>query len=219
MQTGSTRTRGGPLKAKPQGRRSKGLQTRERLLGAAIAEFKRTGMAAADTGAVVAAAGVAHGTFFFHFPTKEHVLIELEEREQVQMAAELTRFFGQDHDVRETLAESVRVLLKLERRLGRLLFKDFLALHFSTTRPPSEEWDKYPVVGAVVEELERARERGEIPDEVDVVHNGVSFLVGLYALLITIPESEDIRGPVIEEYLTTYMYGLRAWPPPQGVPS
>lgn len=47
---------------------AKRLQTRERLLGAAIAEFKRSGMAEADVGAIVNAAGVAHGTFFFHFP-------------------------------------------------------------------------------------------------------------------------------------------------------
>ena len=58
-------------------RETKRLQTRERLMGAAIAEFKRTGIAEADVGAIVAAAGVAHGTFFFHFPTKEHVLLEL----------------------------------------------------------------------------------------------------------------------------------------------
>lgn len=191
-------------------RRAKGRATRERLLGAAIAEFTRGGLAAADTSAIVAAAGVAHGTFFFHFPTKEHVLLELEEREQQRMAAELSRFLATPHSVRGTLAECVRVLEKLEHRLGRRLFKDFLALHFSTTRPPSEEWSRYPVIVAVVEELMRARDRGEIHPDVDVMHNGVSFLVGLYALLITIPEDEHSRAPVIEAYLTTYVYGLRA---------
>ncbi len=63
---------------KPSAREARRLQTRERILGAAIAEFKRSGMAGADVGAIVTAAGVAHGTFFFHFPTKEHVLLELE---------------------------------------------------------------------------------------------------------------------------------------------
>ncbi|MGW4096890.1 MULTISPECIES: TetR/AcrR family transcriptional regulator [unclassified Mycobacterium] len=191
-------------------RSRKGLQTRERLLGAAISEFKRDGMAAADTAAIASAAGVAHGTFFFHFPTKEHILVELEQREQVRMATELTRFFATPHDVRATLAESVRMLEKLERRLGLRLFKDFLALHFSTTRPPSEEWAGHPVIVAVVEELQRAQERNEIPADVDVMHNGVSFLVGLYALLITIPDAAEVRAPVIAEYLTTYVYGLRA---------
>ncbi|WP_234787972.1 TetR family transcriptional regulator [Mycolicibacterium setense] len=190
-------------------RSRKGLQTRERLLGAAISEFKRDGMAAADTAAIASAAGVAHGTFFFHFRTKEHVLLELEQREQLRMATELTRFFATPHDVRATLAESVHMLEKLEQRLGGCLFKDFLALHFSTTRPPSEEWSNHPVIVAVVEELQRAQVRGEIPAEVDVMHNGVSFLVGLYALLITIPDAAEIRAPVIAEYLTTYLYGLR----------
>ncbi|MGV0791937.1 TetR/AcrR family transcriptional regulator [Mycolicibacterium sp. XJ1819] len=188
----------------------KGQQTRERLLGAAIAEFKRGGMAAADIGAIVSAAGVAHGTFFFHFPTKEHILLELETREQVRMAAELTRYFRQPRDVRTILAKAVSILEALERRLGNRLFKDFLALHFSTTNPPSEEWTVHPVIVAFVEELQRAQQRGLIPAQVDVMLNGVSFLAGLYALLITLPESREIRRPVIDEYLTTYVYGMRA---------
>lgn len=194
---------------KTDSRSRKGLQTRERQLGAALAEFKRAGMAAADIGAVVAAAGVAHGTFFFHFPTKEHVLLELERREEERMAAELARFFGSEHDVRVALAQIVRVLEKLERRLGGHLFKELLVLHFSPTRPPAEVWPTHPVIVAVIEELERARDRGEIPADVDVMHNGISFLVGLYALLITIPEDKQVRAPVIEEYLTTYLYGMR----------
>lgn len=195
------------LHATPRSR--KGQQTRERLLGAAIAEFKRGGMAAADTAAIASAAGVAHGTFFFHFPTKEHVLVELEQREEARMAAELIRLFAAPHDVRTTLTESVRMLEKLERRLGRPLFKDFLALHFSTTRPPSEEWEHHPVLVALIEELQRARDAGEIPDTVDVLHNGASFFAGLYALLITIPDTPEVRAQVIDEYLTTYLYGMR----------
>ena len=62
-------------------RQARRLLTRERILGAAIAEFKHAGMAGADVGAIVAAAGVAHGTFYFHFPTKGHILLELETRE------------------------------------------------------------------------------------------------------------------------------------------
>lgn len=188
----------------------KGRQTRERLLGAAIAEFKRDGMAAADIGAIVSAAGVAHATFFFHFPTKEHILIELEKREQERMAAELARYYREPRDVRTILGKAVSVLTALERRLGNRLFKDFLALHFSTKNPPSEEWTVHPVIVAVVEELQRAQQRGLIPAEVDVMLNGVSFLAGLYALLITMPPDDEVRRPVIDEYLTTYVYGMRA---------
>src|SRR3984957_5628825 len=120
---------------KPSARETKRLQTRERLMGAAIAEFKRSGIAAADVGEIVAAAGVAHGTFFFHFPTKEHVLLELEQRTEEDIAKQLSRFLGSKPHPPSPLTEGVRLIMGLERRLGAFLFKDFLALHFSQTRP------------------------------------------------------------------------------------
>src|SRR3981081_3360095 len=114
---------------KPSAREARRLQTRERILGAAIAEFKRFGMAGADVGAIVTAAGVAHGTFFFHFPTKEHVLLELEHREEERIAKQLGRYVDSKGNLASTLSEAVRLVMGLERRLGSVLFKDFLALY------------------------------------------------------------------------------------------
>ncbi len=94
------------------------------------------------------------------------------------------------HTVRDTLAECFRVLEKLERRLGNRLFKDFLALHFSTSRPPAEELQNHPVIVAVVEELARARDRGEIPADVDVMHNG-----GVIPRRALRPADHDSRVP------------------------
>lgn len=79
-----TRTTG-----KPSLREAKRLETRQRVLDAAITEFKRAGMADADVGAIISAAGVAHGTFYFHFPTKEHVLFELERQAEESAGREL----------------------------------------------------------------------------------------------------------------------------------
>src|SRR6478736_5245058 len=90
-------------------REAKRLQTRERLMGAAIGEFARAGMAEADVGAIVAAAGVAHGTFFFHFPTKEYVLLELEQREEQRIASQFSRFLKSAHDLKGTLQEAMRL--------------------------------------------------------------------------------------------------------------
>src|SRR5215467_15680527 len=80
-------------------REAKRLQTRERLMGAAIAEFARAGMAEADVSAIVAAAGVAHGTFFFHFPSKEHVLLELESHKEARLAEEFAMFLARTPDL------------------------------------------------------------------------------------------------------------------------
>ena len=166
-------------------REAKRLQTRERLMGAAIAEFARAGMAEADVGAIVAAAGVAHGTFFFHFPTKEHVLLELERREENRIAKQFAQFLKSEHDLVSALNEAVRLVVGLERRLGDRLFNDFLALHFSQTRPQTEDGMDHPLIVLVAEEIAQAQERGETDSRVNPMNSAVFFLLGLYALLIT----------------------------------
>ena len=197
-------------KQRPSAREARRLQTRERLLGAAVAEFKRSGMADADVGAIVAAAGVAHGTFFFHFPTKEHVLFEVERREEVRMANELARFLDSPHDLTSALAEVVRLVAALEERLGHPLFKDFLALHISSTRPPDDAWTDHPVIVLLVRELERARDEGEAGPDVDAFYGAVFFLLGLYALLTTTHHSLGPRDTVLEKFVATALRGLQA---------
>ena len=186
---------------RPSAREAKRLQTRERLMGAAIAEFKRAGMAEADVGAIVTAAGVAHGTFFFHFPTKEHVLLELERREEERIAKQLARATGSDNDLASTLKEAVRLVMGLERRLGAVLFKDFLALHFSQTRPMSDESRQHPVIVEVAQVIERAQQRGEVDPAVIPMNSAVFFLLGLYALLTT-THNWPGQNAMIEDYVS-----------------
>jgi len=188
-------------------RESRRLQTRQRILGAAIAEFKRSGMAAADVAAVVAAAGVAHGTFYFHFPTKEHVLLELESREEVRIAAEFARFIEHNHDLATTLAEVTHLVLGLERILGRRLFKELLALHFSPSRPKSDEWTDHPVIVLLVSEIERFRGDGEVHPEVDAFYSATFFLLGIYGVLTT-TDSSDTRDTMLAKLVASAVRGL-----------
>ena len=193
---------------RPSARETKRLQTRERLLGAAVAEFKRSGIAAADVGAIVTAAGVAHGTFFFHFPTKEHVLLELERREEERIAKQLARFAASNDDLPSTLNEAVRLVMGLERRLGAVLFKDFLALHFSQTRPADEESRQHPVIVEVAREIERAKAHGRVA-EVNALNSAVFFLLGLYALLTTTHDWPG-QSAMLEDYLTRTLRSIAA---------
>ena len=117
--------------SRPASRTRNGPQTQSWLL-AALAEFKRAGMAAADTAAIVSAAGVA-GTFFFHFPTRAR---PSGWRSAKGAHRRLNRFFKRPHSVRTPSADAARSGVKLERRLGSQFVQDFLALHFSTSRPP-----------------------------------------------------------------------------------
>jgi AcrR family transcriptional regulator len=193
---------------KPSAREAKRLQTRERLMGAAIAEFKRSGLAASDVGAIVTAAGVAHGTFFFHFPTKEHVLLELERREEERIAKQLSRFADSSHDLSSTLQETVRLVVGLERRLGAVLFKDFLALHFSQTRP-TDESKEHPVIVTVAQEIEHAQQSGRVDSDVNPMNSAVFFLLGLYALLTT-THDWPAQGAMLEDYVTRTLRSIEA---------
>jgi TetR/AcrR family transcriptional regulator, repressor for uid operon len=193
---------------KATSRETRRLQTRQRILGAAIAEFKRSGMAAADVGAIVTSAGVAHGTFFFHFPTKEHVLLELEAREESRLAAEFARFLKEPRDLATTLTKVKELVISVEDRLGGLLFKDVLALHFSASRPRHDEvWTDHPVIVQLVEEIERAREHGEAHPDVDAFCSAVFFLLGVYGVLST-TSSQSARDSMLRELVATAVRSL-----------
>ena len=92
-------------------------------------------MADADIGGIASAAGVARGTFYFHFPTKEHVLAELTRREEALMAEELADALASTVDLKSALAEVIRRVVAEEARLGHVLFRDVLNLYFSATQP------------------------------------------------------------------------------------
>jgi len=177
-------------------------------MGAAIAEFKRSGIAEADVGAIVTAAGVAHGTFFFHFPTKEHVLLELEQREEERIAKQLGRYVDSKRNLSATLSEAVRLVVGLERRLGAVLFKDFLALHFSQTRPVDES-KEHPVIVLVAKEIENAQARGQVDPDVNPMNSAVFFLLGLYALLTT-THDWPAQNVMLEDYVTRTLRSIEA---------
>ena len=200
---------------KLNGREAQRQQTRQRVYAAAIAEFKRTGMADADVGVIAKEAGVARGTFYFHFPTKEHVLAELERREEARLAAQLSRFLAGPHDLAGALAEVVRLMTVMERRVGKVLFREMLGLHFSPRRPEllpgADEWTEYPVMTLVVEAVDRARERGEVYPGADALRTAQFFMLGLYAMLITSHEHpKAARTEILDNFLATVLRGVES---------
>jgi len=189
-------------------RAARRMRTRERILTATIAEFTRSGMAHADVNAIAAAAGVAHSTFFFHFPSKEHVLLELETREESRIAAEFAAFLEQRHDLATTLTKVVELVTDLESRFGPVLFKELLALHFSPTRPSADDWTDHPVIVLLVRELERARGDGEVHPEVDVFFTATFFLLGIYGVLTTVDDT-GTRDAMLAKSVATAVRGLK----------
>jgi AcrR family transcriptional regulator len=204
-----------PVEEKVSGRAAQRRQTRQRVYAAAIAEFKRTGMAAADVAVIAKEAGIARGTFYFHYPTKEHVLAELERSEETRLVAQLARFVAGQNTLAQVFAEVVRLMTAMERRVGRSLFREMLGMHFSPRRPDllpgADRWSEYPAMTLVVEAVERARARGEVYPEVDALRTAQFFMLGLYAMLITSHEQpRSTRAEILDNFLATVMRGVES---------
>lgn len=200
---------------KPNGREVQRQETRQRVYTAAVAEFRRAGMAAADVSVIAREAGVARGTFYFHFPTKEHVLAELERAEEARLAAQLEKFLARPHHLAGALAEIVRLTAQMERRVGNALFRELLALHFSPHRPQvlpgTEQWADYPMMALVVRAVGLARDRGEAYPEADALRTAQFFMLGLYAVLITSnDQSRAARAEILDNFVATVLRSVEA---------
>ena len=199
------------VSGKPRGRQAQRLETRQRVYEAAIAEYRRAGMADADIGAIIKDAGVARGTFYFHFPTKEHVLEEVERNLVARLADDLAEFLDAPHDLWSTLPEIVRLVVAGEAQLGSRLFADVLALHFSQTRPPGYgKATDHPLVALLTAEIERAREAGVVHSKADAPKSALFFLLGVYSLLVTNHEPKPARAQLLDEFVSSTRRGLEA---------
>jgi AcrR family transcriptional regulator len=191
-------------------REAQRLQTRARLFDAAVAEIGRSGLAGTDVAAIASAVGVARGTFYFHFPTKEHVLAELERDEESKIVAMLAAEPSPPGDLRSMLTSLVRQVLAAEERLGPVVFRDMLGLHFSATRPLEDELGEHPLAEFVIAAIAEAQAAQRVSPDADAGELGVIFLTGLFALLVTAATAPRSRAALLDRYVKTIVNGMEA---------
>ena len=173
-----------------------------------MVEIGRSGLAGADVAAIAAAVGVSRGTFYFHFPTKEHVLVEVERAEEVKIVERLESGAPVADDLMSALTELVRRVLEAEQRLGPVVFRDMLALHFSATRPVEEEMGEHPLAGFLLTAISQAQASGRVSRGADPGELAVIFLTGLFALLATGATASPERAALLDRYVTTIVQGI-----------
>ena len=184
------------------------LETRTRLFDAALAEIGRCGLAGADVSAIANAAGVVRGTFYFHFPTKEHVLVELQRNEEIRIVAEINHAQPEPDDLSLVLSQLVRHVIAAERRVGPVVFRGMLGLHFSATRPAEDQLSEHPLAEFVIAAITDAQAAGRVPAEANASELGVFFMTGLFALLATGTQDSTTADAVVDRYVMTIVKGM-----------
>jgi len=154
------------------------LETRDRIFAAALAEFRRVGVAAAEIEDIVRAADVARGTFYLHFPTKDHVLMELLRRQQRELGERLGK--SRTPSLRAFLGRTVDVMVDNAAREPGLYHELFavIARHANEMRSEAS-W----LVEALMERFAAAQKRGEVRRDLTPLELTNVFLPGVYGLL------------------------------------
>ncbi len=181
-------------------------ETRERLFQAALEEIQRVGLTDAQVDRIVVAAGVARGTFYFHFPTKEDVLLEWERRREADL---LARFEGpktRPRALRASLLEVVRYVVGVHASAeGRRLILDALAMHVRE----AADLASYPLLTEIERRLAEAAARGEVRDDLDPRGLAILFLSNLFGFLV-IPADPRQPHPDANLLVDVFLSGVKA---------
>jgi AcrR family transcriptional regulator len=191
-------------------REAKRLATRAKLFGAAVAEIGRSGLAGADVSTIAKAVGVARGTFYFHFPTKEHVVVEAERAEEANIVAQLGARRSELKDLPSMFSELVREVLAAEERMGPVIFRDMLGLHFSSAHPVEDDLSEHPLADFLIDAIAKAQRAGQVAVDADAGELAVFFLTGLFALLTTDTSAPSARAALMDRYVKTIVSGMES---------
>lgn len=100
--------------------------TRKAVVEAAAGLFGRQGFRASTMDGIAAAAGVAKGAVYHHFPTKEAVFEAVFEATSAELAARLARLAGEAPDVLEAMSAATEAYFEAcsEGEIGQIILKD-----------------------------------------------------------------------------------------------
>jgi hypothetical protein len=101
----------------------------------------------------------------------------------------------------------VRQVLAAEERLGPVVFRDMLGLHFSAARPIEDETAEHPLAEFVIAAIGEAKAARRVSRDVDAGELGVIFMTGLFALLATSGASKS-RAALLDRYVKTIVQGM-----------
>ncbi len=200
-----------PTPAEPPSRRERQrLETRNRIYEAALEEFASAGYAAAQIDRIVEKAGVARGTFYFHFPTKEHVLLEQQRRIEREIVARLAAASGErTASVKDFLLGLTRAIVSGAESVGdRALGRELMAIY--VREPRVVDASANPLVVAIVDYFAEAAERGEVRADLPPEEIANIFLTSLFGFVATSLDALEERLDEFGRIIDVFVRGVSA---------
>lgn len=168
---------------------TKGERTYARLLACAIEEFRRVGVEAASVGTISENAGVSRPTFYFHFPTKRHVLVALQRALEEPISARVATA----PTLREALRVAVEDVLASRAKVrSRSLFAEILRLH-TRSGGGIEDDVLSPLHAALTEKFAQAIADGSAMSKMEPGQGASLYLRTLFGFLLSEADDELCR--------------------------
>ncbi|MFK7989577.1 MAG: TetR/AcrR family transcriptional regulator [Sandaracinaceae bacterium] len=143
----------------PTPRQLQAQKTRRRVYECALDVFRREGVGTCKIDDIAKAAGVSRGTFYFHFPTKEHVLLE-RMRETEEIICDKLDELAEDAPLEQVIAMLNEQLTAIWEPDPELLPEvTSAALHYAATNISDEHATR--MRGLLAARFEGAVARGE----------------------------------------------------------
>jgi AcrR family transcriptional regulator len=202
-----------PAARAPSGRRERRREeTSQRLLDAAVRLFARDGIAGTTVEDITEAADVGKGTFFNYFPSKEHVLIALAQRQVGKIAAAASHI-DPELSIREQIRSVVRQLAAgwlhskrlIRSLLGTALTNDRLTPQLETLLPRGR--------GHMLLLVREGQRRGEIRADLpapEITRMLQQFMFGTQVIWSLHPDPD--LDAWLDQALDTFFTGVAASP-------
>lgn len=179
----------------------KGDRTRERLFQAALAEFRESGFEAASVGAIAQRAGTSRASFYFHYPSKEAVLLDLQWRVEMSVVEQTQRTVG----LRDFLHGLVEAICTADAGIaaGGLL-RVTLGVYIRQPAGLDLSEQPFPLMIEVARRFVTARD-GALRPGLDPEQATEIFLASLFGLIAGTPGPVATRRDALQTLATLFL--------------
>ncbi len=160
-------------------------ETFEHVFETAIDEFSRVGVEQARIDQICKKAGVAKGTFFFHFPTKDHVLLERQRRISEAMAVRIEDELGSVRSATGFLTRLSNIVLEEHEAVGDAeLVRKINAAIVRTGGDPKLGIAATSFGKTLTKQIERVQEAGYLRSDVEAAKLADSLRLSFFGFLV-----------------------------------